>query len=62
MCDLEPHECSNCWYVGLLDPHGRCSSCGSEAVLSVHAVDVLSHMRTGIEKYFSELKPAELTA
>ena len=30
----EEYECSNCWWIGPLDTHGRCERCGSEAVLS----------------------------
>ena len=37
----EEFDCCNCAYVGVLDTHGRCARCASEAVRSVHTRGVV---------------------
>lgn len=52
---VDPHECSNCYFIGDLSPQGRCQQCGSDAVLSLHALEILASEHTGIERHFAEL-------
>lgn len=35
---MESYECSGCGHKGPLDKHLRCESCGSEAVMSMEAI------------------------
>jgi excisionase family DNA binding protein len=39
---LERHYCVNCQQTGELTLHGRCATCGSEAVVSEHATCLLT--------------------